>query len=32
MPSEREEVAIIEYTCRLEMGEEVQQQLVIQEE
>ena len=32
MPSDREEVAIVEYVCRLETGEEVQQQLVIQEE
>jgi len=32
MPSECEEVAIMEYACRLEMGEEVQQQLIILEE
>jgi len=32
MPSEREEVAIVEYTRRLESGEEVQQGLVVPEE
>ena len=32
MPSEREEVAIVEYACRLETGEEVQRWLKIEEE
>jgi len=32
MPSEWEEVAIVEYAHRLESGEEVQQQLVVLEE
>jgi len=32
MPSEWEEVAIVEYARRLESGEEVQQQLVVLEE
>ena len=32
MPSEREEVAIVEYACWLESGEEVQRELVVPEE
>jgi len=32
MPSEREEAAIVEYTRRLESGEEVQRELVVPEE
>ena len=32
MPSDCEEVAIVKYVHRLETGEEVQQQLMIQEE
>jgi len=32
MPSEREEAAIVEYTCQLESGEEVQRELVVPEE
>jgi len=32
MPSEREEVAIVEYVRRLESGEEVQRELVVPEE
>ena len=32
MPSEQEEAAIIEYTRRLESGEEVQRELVVPEE
>jgi len=32
MPSEQEEVAIVEYTRRLESGEEVQRELVVPEE
>jgi len=32
MPLDHEEIVIVEYACRLETGEEVQQQLVIREE
>jgi len=32
MPSEQEEAAIVEYTRRLESGEEVQRELVVPEE